>query len=81
MEELLQVKNLMYVLFVTKKFAQKQHMKIHEKIHKDEIPYSCQNCDKTFTQNAHMKLNERTHSCEKPYVCFFVTKRLLKIMK
>ena len=45
-----------------KKFAQKQHMKIHEKIHKDEIPYSCLNCDKTFTQNAHMKLNERTHN-------------------
>ena len=45
-------------------------MKIHEKIHKDEIPYSCQNCDKTFTQNAHMKLNERTHTCEKLYVCF-----------
>ena len=45
-----------------KKFAHKQHMKIHEKIHKDEIPYSCLNCDKTFTQNAHMKLNERTHN-------------------
>ena len=56
--------------FCDKKFAHKQHMKIHEKIHKDEIPYSCLNCDKTFTQNAHMKLNERTHTCEKPYVCF-----------
>ena len=48
--------------FCNKKFAHKQHMKIQEKIHKDEIPYSCLNCDKTFTQNAHMKLNERTHN-------------------
>jgi len=52
-----------------KSFHQQHNLKIHQRIHSGEHPYSCDVCHKSFTMKASLKLHLRIHSGECPYVC------------
>ena len=56
------LKNLLHVLFWQKRFAQNSKMKIRERNHTGEKPYSCLYCDKRFAKSSELKSYETTHT-------------------
>ena len=79
---LIQVKNLLHVLFFDKTFAQNSKMKIPERNHTGEKPYSYLYCDKTNTGKDIIQKHGRTLMEELLQVknlmyVLFVTKNLL----
>ena len=50
-------------------------MKVYERIHASEKPYSCNFCDKKFAQINSLNVHERIHTGEKPYSCKICDKK------
>ncbi|KAM9112892.1 uncharacterized protein ACDP82_019747 [Pangshura tecta] len=57
------------------RFADKQKLTEHGKVHRSERPHPCAECGKSFNRLAHLKTHQRTHTGEKPYFCAECGKR------
>ena len=42
--------------------SRSEHLKIHERIQTDGIPFSCSKCDKKFGQAGNLRTHEKFHS-------------------
>ena len=51
------------------KFARRDELKRHQKIHSGDRPLDCPYCDKRFMRSDHRTTHIRTHTGEKPYRC------------
>jgi uncharacterized Zn-finger protein len=52
-----------------KTFSQKDKLKQHMRIHKEENPHKCNQCGKVLSNASSMKVHYRSHTGEKPYSC------------
>ena len=59
------------VLIVTKKFKINSDLTSHRRVHSDEKPFACPDCDEKFKRSSEMNVHRRTiHTGEMPtYVC------------
>ena len=71
----------MPVQCATRVFINTAILKVHERKHTGEKPFTCSKCDKAFQQNCDLKRHERTHTGEntlvrKPIIANNVTRNL-----
>ena len=50
-------------------------LKIHERVHTGDKPFSCSQCSYKCTQKAHLISHERIHTNEKPFSCLVCSKK------
>ena len=55
--------------YCSKRFAQANSCKRHERSHTDTRPFSCSYCPRAFTRKDRFTTHTRSHTKEKPYIC------------
>ena len=58
-----------------KYYQNSRNLRIHERIHTEEVPFECCTCNKRFKTKYELKLHERSHTGEAPFGCKICMKR------
>ena len=62
-------KNHFPAIFAKSTLAAPLDLKIHVRIHNEEKPNPCPDCDKHFTKASSLKVHQGIHTGEKPFQC------------